>query len=428
MAPKKPEETKSREVLKHSAAVQISNGVSLLQRKVWNILLWNAYNNCPGKEVHTISLKEIWKVLEWGSSKNHQRLQDLCEEFTKISVKWNLLGKDRKSIWGVASLLASAEAKEGVLSYAFAYHLRERLLNPYMYARISLSLQNKFDSKHALALYELCVDYFIEKIGKGETPWLSLAEVRSLMGTGDDYPVFYEFKRWALNVALSEINEKSDLDVEIEYKKEQRKVAWIKFRIRAKPNRQQILLLPPEQMDPTPPSIEDLLFDRLREEFKLSQSQAKEVMVQYTVDELEARLEILSEEFEQGKIRNLGAYAYKSLSEGYVQKESPLETKRAAARKAKEEEAARKAEAARQEEEKATLAAGQMRDLAERIALVFEVLKPVRRDALVREAVARLPEDTRAVLEKLSPGILPKPTHPLLLDQMEAVLTEQGYF
>jgi hypothetical protein len=37
--------------------------------------------------------------------------------------------------------------------------LKEKLYNPEMYARIKLSIQNKFTSKHTLALYELFIDY-----------------------------------------------------------------------------------------------------------------------------------------------------------------------------------------------------------------------------------------------------------------------------
>src|SRR3989454_8549973 len=33
------------------------------------------------------------------------------------------------------------------------------LYNPHMYARLSLLVQNRFESKHALTLWELCVDY-----------------------------------------------------------------------------------------------------------------------------------------------------------------------------------------------------------------------------------------------------------------------------
>jgi len=36
-----------RDVIKHSAAIQIQNNVTLLQRRAWNVLLANAYDELP---------------------------------------------------------------------------------------------------------------------------------------------------------------------------------------------------------------------------------------------------------------------------------------------------------------------------------------------------------------------------------------------
>ena len=48
---------------------------------------------------------------------------------------------------------------EGVFTYAYSPELRRRLHNPAMYARLDLNMQKQFNSKHALALWELCSDY-----------------------------------------------------------------------------------------------------------------------------------------------------------------------------------------------------------------------------------------------------------------------------
>ena len=46
-----------QEVIKHSAAIQIENNMTLLQRRAWNALLYNAYNELDKKEEHQISLQ-----------------------------------------------------------------------------------------------------------------------------------------------------------------------------------------------------------------------------------------------------------------------------------------------------------------------------------------------------------------------------------
>jgi hypothetical protein len=39
-----------KEVIKHSAAIQISSHITLLQRRMWNVLLANAYDELSTEE------------------------------------------------------------------------------------------------------------------------------------------------------------------------------------------------------------------------------------------------------------------------------------------------------------------------------------------------------------------------------------------
>ena len=40
----KPKRVAKQEVFKHSAAIHIHNNITLLQRRTWNALLFNAYH------------------------------------------------------------------------------------------------------------------------------------------------------------------------------------------------------------------------------------------------------------------------------------------------------------------------------------------------------------------------------------------------
>jgi hypothetical protein len=98
-------------------------------------------------------------------SKDENHLKAALKTLATCAVEWDTLDKDGSPDWGVTTLLAQARIRNGTCSYAYSPLLRERLHNPKVYARISLSLQNEFTSKHALALYELFVDY-LDRIGK----------------------------------------------------------------------------------------------------------------------------------------------------------------------------------------------------------------------------------------------------------------------
>jgi hypothetical protein len=164
---------RKKEVVKHSSAIQIANAITLLQRRAWNVLLANAYDDLPTEEVHSVGVKELASALGY-ASRNEAHLKETLKDLMSTIVEWNVVGKDREQIWGAATLLAEVEIENGVCTYAFGPRLRQRLHNPKMYARISLSIQNQFSSKHALALYELFVDYLHADRMHGETPFMAL--------------------------------------------------------------------------------------------------------------------------------------------------------------------------------------------------------------------------------------------------------------
>ena len=220
------------EVVKHSAAIHIQNNITLLQRRAWNVLLANAYDVLPFEEKHGIQVVNLMKKLEF-DSKNDEYLKDALEALVGCKVKWNVLDKDNKWEWGVTTLLAHAIIKDGLCTYSYSPPLRERLHNPNIYARISLSMQNKFDSKHALALWELCLDYLDKTKNYGETPFILLETFRELMGIAEDmYPEFKKLNKWVIKDPIAAINEVTDFHVDVAYKRYGRKVNAVKFKMR----------------------------------------------------------------------------------------------------------------------------------------------------------------------------------------------------
>ena len=242
------------EFIKASPAIQIQGSLTHLQRRAWNVLLANAYDELPNKEIHRVSVVELAAKLGF-NSRNQEHLKDMLKSLAECTVEWNVLGKDKKQVWGVATLLASAEIENGICTYGFAPHLRLKLYNPRVYAKLNLRLQNRFTDRHALILWEVCFDYFDTARDQGETPFILLATFRELMGVApDEYPAFKTLNQCVIKPAIKEINELTNFFVEVEQKRESRKVAFLKFIIsRLKP------IAPPEPIQESLfPDIEDL--------------------------------------------------------------------------------------------------------------------------------------------------------------------------
>ena len=219
------------EFIKASPAIQIQGDITHLQRRAWNVLLANAYDELPNREIHRVSIVELADKLGF-NSRNQEHLKDMLKALTECLVEWNTLGKDKNQVWGVAALLASAEIEKGICTYAFAPHLRLKLYNPRVYAKLNLRLQNRFSDRHALILWELCFDYFDTARDHGETPFIALEKFRELMGVADaKYPVFKTLNQCVIKPAVKEINALTNFFVEVEQKRKGRKIAFLKFKI-----------------------------------------------------------------------------------------------------------------------------------------------------------------------------------------------------
>lgn len=319
--------TEKREphVIKASAAIQISNTVTLLQRRAWNLLLHNSYDELLDKETHSIPIEELSKQLSYNSN-NRDHLKKIFRELNGHQVEWNLLGKDNTTTWGVATLISSAEIINGICYYSFARTLKEKLYRPEMYAKINLITQNSFKSKYALALYELCIDYFDVKRQAGETPWIRIEKFRQLMGLEvAEYPEYKYLYQRVIKSPLKEINKMSNIwvDSETQSRGPGRKITHIKFHI--KPNAKNKDIPPPKRKkskqimlpDPLIELDNIALFNKLTEEFGISRKAATDLLKKYDELVIERSLNYMRNKIKQGAVTSsLAGYTIRVIENG----------------------------------------------------------------------------------------------------------------
>ena len=223
--------TEINEVIKASPVIQIQGKITHLQRRAWNVLIANAYNELPHKDIHSVSVAELAAKLGF-DSKNEKYLKEALRALRNCEVQWNILGKDKKQEWGVAGLLSEARIKNGICYYEYSHTIRQKLHNPRIYTKLNLRLQSRFKSQYALVLWEVCFDYFDTDRDQGETPFILLETFRELMGVGtDEYSSFPFLNRDVIKPAIKEINDLTDYHVEVERKRIGRRIGELKFRI-----------------------------------------------------------------------------------------------------------------------------------------------------------------------------------------------------
>ncbi|MGL5796888.1 MAG: hypothetical protein ACRCYT_01660 [Cetobacterium sp.] len=148
-----------------------------------------------------ISASEVFKALEMSEDK---------EELIKVLITLTenrIISKDsRGKIWGVFNLLSQWEEKEGV----FSVHLTEKIYTTVVdqkdlyYTTIQLVEQKSYKCSYSIIFYEI-----FKKYEKVNIPIFDVEELKDLTGTKLKYKSTYDFKRYILDKALIEINEKN---------------------------------------------------------------------------------------------------------------------------------------------------------------------------------------------------------------------------
>ncbi|MCB5410810.1 replication initiation protein [Pseudogemmobacter faecipullorum] len=219
-------------VKKHVAAIHVSGKLSLLQRKLSNVLLLNAYDSLTSQSTHRIDARTLCLMIGYNSN-DTDTLKAALRGLAETVAEWDMLDADGQQEWGVSSLLAFARLKSGICEYAYSPALAEKLHDPKIFALINLNIQRRFTSGHALALYENCYRF----VRTGSTGWWSLDLFRRLMGVADS-PYYDEFKHLNAKIikpGVAEVNRTSNIIITPELQKMGRAVTGIRFLITENP-------------------------------------------------------------------------------------------------------------------------------------------------------------------------------------------------
>jgi len=212
-------------VRKHVSAIHTSGELSLLERKMANVFLLNAYDDLLTRKTHAIPVKLLSAMIGWDESNNIERLQSALKKLTSTSVVFDLMG-DGKESWAVVSMLSFGEIKNGVCSYRYDEYLAEKLYDPAIYATINIGIQRRLKGGYSLALYENCLRYK----NVGSTGWWELDKFRRLVGAESEYyDPFKVLNAKIIKPSIDEINKSSDIFIEPGFKKESRKIVAVRF-------------------------------------------------------------------------------------------------------------------------------------------------------------------------------------------------------
>ncbi len=219
-------------VKKNVAAIHVSGKLTLLQRKLSNVLLLNAYDTLMSRQSHKIDARTLCLMIGYNSN-DMETLKASLRGLAETVAEWDMLDDQGRQEWGVSALLSFAKLKEGVCEYAYSPALAEKLHDPKVFALINLNIQRQFTGGHALALYENCFRF----VKTGSTGWWDIDIFRRLMGVEESeyYKSYKHLNAKIIKPAVAEVNKVSDIIVTPEIRKQGRTVSHIRFLIRNNP-------------------------------------------------------------------------------------------------------------------------------------------------------------------------------------------------
>lgn len=220
---------------KHVAAIHIYAEMSVLQRKIANVLLYEALNENRQKSSGLVtveccmSLSDLAKAIKFNSH-NYQYLKEAVDGLASLKISWNVL-KDKApsdiSFLNLRILHGSPTFyKDGSLNFSFHKVMLDLVGNPEIYGSIDLDTQALFGSKYSHALYENST----RAVNLQKVKFIELSVFKGLLSVNDaSYGEAKALIRKIINPSIEEVNDLANFEVKVEYVKTGRKITGVEL-------------------------------------------------------------------------------------------------------------------------------------------------------------------------------------------------------
>jgi plasmid replication initiation protein len=289
------------------------------QRLAFNAMLKHALeehakNPTVNVDTYSISRVELMRIIDY-TSPNRKHLKDALTQMQKLTVQWDFLQQDGDAMWASCVLLPFVGFDRDRVFYSYAPQIKPMLFDSKIYARLDLRIQRTFKLDSAAALYEW-VNRFRTNPSKltNEMVWEDWRWV--IYGEVSETSVLKEyklFKREKLKPAIKEINEKSDLTIElIENKDGGRSVKTLQFKVEEKAI---------FRLEAPADSEEKAEWETRLEDMGIGVRDRKKIMNAYSIAVLDATWRFTMTRVadkSQPAIKNVGAYMKRALEGKYA--------------------------------------------------------------------------------------------------------------
>lgn len=295
---------------KAAGAIQISNNLSVLSRKFFNVMLAVALPQLKSRREFSIPISSLKMALRLETN-NYDHIEAAMQALMTQLVQWSIIEPDTGNpAILTTTLMAQSIRDDDVFRFAFADGLVERLLDPELFGMININLVASITNKMALALYENATVY------EGWSPWVDLPKFCSLLGVRETI-AWSDLQDRYLKPAVEEVRKHTGIRIEYEVQRTGRggKVTAIRLRRYIDDTPQT------GQLDLLTDSVDKELVETLITEFELTKREAFNIAVGYDGDRVREVLEGMRKQLRtpgSKPIAKKAGWIYKALKNVWV--------------------------------------------------------------------------------------------------------------
>jgi hypothetical protein len=220
------------------AIVPQSRRITPLFRKTYNVMLHLAQDQGLEHDVYRAPMSAVVRGLDFDSN-DTALIKKHLRAMASTIVEWQSPTSGEGSSWAVSGLIGHAELRKERgqiwLEWSYSVKLRQELLRPSVFAKLSIEIIAQLRSHGAIALYEICSRY--RDVGQtSRQPWSWWRPV--LSGKPETEQTLKQeyrfFKRDVLKSAIAEVNAVTDLSVQLVEYKAGRFISDLQFKVERK--------------------------------------------------------------------------------------------------------------------------------------------------------------------------------------------------
>lgn len=201
--------------------------LTLQDRRIYNLLIGNAWNNITSRTKHVITRQDITKYVDSNNQDIKASLRRLMSAIVIIKIRNN---KNGAPATRQIQLMGTNEIEDngGEVEYSFPEELIKIIRDTQIFARLHTKVMFELSSKYSLSLYEFLQKRKNLQYVNHET--LTVEEARALMGVGKNkLKSFGHLNDKALKPAVREVSFLTEYEINFEPIRTGRAITHIKF-------------------------------------------------------------------------------------------------------------------------------------------------------------------------------------------------------